>query len=73
MIKKSCTKILGIKLCLYQEPWVSASFPQNLEEIKELILAAFVATSSDKLLRVWDELDFGIDVCDVMGAYGGDL
>ena len=58
---------------LYQEPWFSASFPQNLEEIKEPILVAFVATSSDKLLRLWDELEYGIDVCDVMRAYVGDL
>ena len=58
---------------LYQETWVSASFPQNLEEIKELILVAIVVTSSDKLLRVWDELDYGIDICDVMGAYVGHL
>lgn len=42
-------------------------FPQNFEEMKEPIVVAFVIISGDKLVRVWDEFDYRIDTCGVMG------
>ena len=30
-------------------------------------MVAFVIISGDKLVRIWDEFDYRIDICDVMG------
>jgi hypothetical protein len=37
--------------------------PRNLTEMRDGIMAAVSTINSDILQRVWDELDYRIDVC----------
>jgi hypothetical protein len=44
--------------------------PHNLKEMEEHNVAAMSAMNGDTLQRVWDELDYRVDVCHVTrGAY----
>lgn len=42
-------------------------FPQNLEKMKKPVVVAFVVISGDKLVRVWEEFDYRIDIYGLMG------
>lgn len=74
MIKTSeilASEILGIKPCDFLFVYIKnlgllPLCPQNLEEMKELILVAFVIISGDKLVRDWDEFDYRTDIYDLM-------
>jgi len=45
-------------------------FLHNVEEMKENLAAALSATDSDTLQRIWDELDYRINVSyDTSGSY----
>lgn len=66
------SEILDIKPCDFLFGYIKnlgllLLFPQNLEEMKEPLVVAFVIIIGDKLVRVWDEFDYRIDICDIMG------
>lgn len=66
------TKVLDIKLC---------DLCDYIKNLGLLLLSSkpsgnegthcgsFVVTSGDKLLRVWDKVEYRIDVCGVIGPY----
>lgn len=61
------TEILDIISCDFLPGYIKILgflplFSYNLEEIKELIMVAFVVIGSDKLLKIWGELDCKIYV-----------
>jgi hypothetical protein len=37
--------------------------PANLRDLRNRIIAAVALVNRDMLTRVWDEMDYGIDVC----------
>ena len=42
--------------------------PTNVNQLKQRITIALEAVAQDMLHRVWDELDYRLDVCRVTGG-----
>ena len=53
-----CKQILMILFTVFVPP-----VPDNLQELRDRITAAVALTDRDMLRRVWNELDYQLDVC----------
>ncbi|PSN39942.1 hypothetical protein C0J52_23296 [Blattella germanica] len=43
-------------------------FPAKLTEVRDRIIEAVVAVTADRLIKVWDELAYRLDVCRVING-----
>lgn len=72
MSKILASEILDIRSCDFlgghtKDCGLLSLFPQNLKKMKVPTVVALVVISSDKLVRVWDEFDYRIDIYGLMG------
>ena len=50
---------------IYQRQGKCSSFADNLDALKQGIIAAVASIDEDMLSRVWQEIDYRMDICRV--------
>ena len=67
MAERVCKKSCKSQRNHHKEQYV-LHIPANLEELKQRITTALQTVTQDMLQRVWEELEYQIDVCRVSGG-----